>query len=212
MKHLSHEIHANFPRLDDVDLTIYEVIFLCEFRELPIIHDGNLVEWLDKLQNTINNVQKQNPNIKIILILDSWYQQYIDTIPKVEQIVYIDFFLLLVYWRLIVMKESALAQPWTADNKKFLFLTGKPTKVNRVRLLYKLAQVKLLDNGVWSLFHNDNIRIMCQKFLPELSSQEIDNFLTTHEKNPDNVKITMHPNTVHYGGIPYNVDLYNNSL
>lgn len=43
-------------------------------------------------------------------------------------------------------------QKWNKDTERFLFLTGKPSRHNRITLLYKLYQKGLLKNADYSFF------------------------------------------------------------
>ena len=75
---------------------------------------------------------------------------------------------------------------WNSDSSKFLFLTGKPYKTQRIRLLWKLSEAGLLERAKWSLFRSDNIaNDMLQKYVPELSDSELTDFLSKYESNPD---------------------------
>lgn len=78
---------------------------------------------------------------------------------------------------------------WNPDSGKFLFLTGKPAKIQRIRLLWMYAQANLLDQATWSLFFDDNTAKNCQAFVPELDQTQLQSFLEKYQCNPDNVHI-----------------------
>ena len=171
--------------------------------------------WQKNFINLINLIKQLHPTTKILLIINSWYQSLVNFINKslVDEIVFVDFFLLMTYYRLIVNKESAIASNWNVDSNKFLFLTGKPYKIHRIRLLHKLKQHNLLSHATWSLFvNNDNLYQWSRKFLKELSDEEYDLFLATHNNNPDMISLLTNKFGCHYGGIPYQLELYKNSL
>lgn len=170
--------------------------------------------WQKNFIKLVNLIKEQHPAIKILLIINSWYRGQVDFINKslVSEVVFVDFFLLMTYYRLILNNESLIATNWNYGNTKFLFLTGKPYKIHRIRLLYKFKQHKLLSHATWSLFINHELHRRSREFLKELTDKEYNLFLLTHAKNPDNISMIMNTNGCHYGGIPYKSDLYQNSL
>ena len=171
--------------------------------------------WQYKFIKLISLIREKNPGIKILLVIDDWYQPDTSFIDKslVDDKIYINFFLLLVYQRLLVKCESPMATHWSYDkNNKFLFLTGKPNKPHRIRLLYKLKQQNLLDHATWSLFMDQKNYYSTRALLPELSELEFYKFYLEYEKNPDKIEIVTEQGRFHYSGIPYNVELYQTSL
>jgi len=172
-------------------------------------------EWKDKFINLISSIREKNPAIKILLVIDDWYQDKTQFIDKslIDDTVYINFFLLLVYQRLLIKKESAIATHWNCDkNNKFLFLTGKPQKLHRIRLLYKLQQQNLLDHATWSFFMDQYHYHRSRQLVYELSELEFHRFVLAYENNPDQIEIVTDDRRFHYGGIPYKLELYQNSL
>jgi hypothetical protein len=186
---------------------------------LTVLWEANPIKyWQENFIKLINLIKQHCSTSKILLIINSWYQKQVNFIDKssVDEIVFVDFFLLMTYYRLIVNNESAVALNWDPSNKKFLFLTGKPYKIHRIRLLHKFKQHNLLPYATWSLFlNNNNSRQRSRKFLKELSDDEYNLFLSTHSNNPDS--ITMETMLHKFGmtvprGIPYQLELYKNSL
>jgi hypothetical protein len=101
---------------------------------------------------------------------------------------YVDWHLLRVK-NAIDIKRLEINSDWNSDSGKFLFLTGKPAKIQRIRLLWMYAQANLLDRAIWSLFLDNNTTKNCQKFLPELDQSQLQSFLTEYEFSPDNIKL-----------------------
>ena len=169
-------------------------------------------QWIDQFNDLVDQIRTKDSDRIIILIVNSWYKPYIDQeeIKNINDIVYLDFFLLLVYHRLIVGRESALAENWTTRNKKFLFLTGKCDKIHRIGLLYKFFLRGMLYKAVWSLFfHHDSFE-RAKRFLPELDNEQYKKFFIDHCCNPDDAEIVLNSfGSVHYSGIPYSKSLYN---
>ena len=80
--------------------------------------------WQYKFIKLISLIREKNPAIKILLVIDDWYQTDTSFIDKsmVDDKIYINFFLLLVYHRLLVKCESPIATHWSYEkNNKFLF-------------------------------------------------------------------------------------------
>ena len=167
-------------------------------------------EWLARLCDLVDRIKNKNPNRIIILIVNSWYKPYFKQLTmNINDILYIDFFLLLVYHRLIVGRESAVTANWTPGNKKFLFLTGKCDKINRVVLLYKFFTRGMLSRAVWSLFFHHESFEKAKKYLPELNHSEYTKFFMDHCCNPDDADVILNSSgSIHYNGIPYRESLY----
>jgi len=171
--------------------------------------------WLDKLNKLITLIEQSSPHTRIELILDSVYQHWIDAyrIKDNVHVTFIDFFAVLLWHRVVELKQSSPCKEWNQNNKNFLFLTGKPDKVNRIRLLYKFHQQQLLYRGTWSLFHNEYYKKQCKPLLNELTDKEYTTFVNQHTCNPDSIVITDKPNgTIHYSGVPFDTLLYQNSV
>jgi hypothetical protein len=167
--------------------------------------------WGDRLSSLVSQIKLKQPDKAVILVMNSWYQQYpqFKQLKSIDDIVYLDFFLLLVYQRLVVGKESAIVSTWYPDTNKFLFLTGKPNKIQRIRLLYKFSTNQMLSAAVWSLFYLATKMKGCKKFIPELTEIEFSKFLDDHYCNPDNIEIIKwKPELMHYSGIPYESIIY----
>jgi hypothetical protein len=170
-----------------------------------------ITQWIEQFSKIVNKLELTCPEKNIVLFINSWYsnenlEQY--QIFKKIRIVYIDFFLTMTYARIVLSKESTAVTNWDTKYNKFLFLTGKPNKEQRIRLLYKFYKHGLLDKANWSLFMLDSYRDSVAQLLPELTNNQLTDFITTHEKNPDSINIIQNNNTFHYGGIPFNEQLY----
>ena len=172
------------------------------------------VDWHKYFCALINAVRQSNAKVKIILIVNSWFKWQEEILKSlgVDDVLFLDFFMLSYYIKLIKNKESLLSN-WNPSANKFLFLTGKPQKLNRVRLLYKLSKAELLHHCQWSLFiHNKTLEEKCNKLIPELSSEEFTAFIKEYNTTPDNKIPWQQPNSLHCHPVPYDVSIYNNSL
>jgi hypothetical protein len=148
-------------------------------------------------------------NVNVVLILNSWCQQYQEQFNQLKcHVLYFDFFVWRTYNELVVKKKSAVSTQWNSTADKFLFLTGKPQKANRIRLLYKFKQQGLLDRCVWSLFVHAGNCAQSHECVNLLSRAEFQQFVIEYSRNPDAANINIQPSNLHYGGIPYDVNLF----
>lgn len=196
--------------IENIDPTS-DVFILTILREVEDVD-----KWKKNFFDLITNLKSNYPDKKIYLILNSWFTPHINKLDLtgVDEVLTVDFFLMLVYDRLFNKHESVPADKWCLNSNKFLFLTGKPFKIQRIRLLYKFYKAGLLNNVEWSLFNNSRVDLEFVKksLLPELSIDEIKNFIQQHLRNPDQAEIIINRQNFHYSGIPFDTKLYNDCI
>jgi len=230
--HINHD-YTNVPTEFIVDSLLSNIDDKITDLQLVLTHLWEPVTISSiKLNNILTCLKQRHPNFKIYLLFNSWFksEEYIKP-QYVEDILYIDYFLYRM-WNLIVEKQSnPIAYRWIPNKKqkKFLFLTGDPTRVNRARLLYKFYQSNLLKKSIWSFpISNDVDKLTLAKLhqiLPELTTNELLTFIKKCRNKPDDVNVNKNikeyvefqSDTVSYSpvgpsGIPYDVKLYTNSL
>jgi len=153
----------------------------------------------------IARLKAQIPGLVIIQIANSWYKNQNIKLIRTDAIYYLDFFLLRVFYKILVEEESTPATIWNSNSKKLLFLTGKPYKINRVRLLYKLVTKELIDQTTWS-FACKNLNEINQSsvYINEMTHEEFTEFVKKYTNFPDKY---FSPT-----GIPYGPYLYKNKL
>lgn len=149
-------------------------------------------------------------SISLLLIVDHYYQDQ-GLFPDIP-VYYIDFF----QWRAYDLTLGQIAQDlnprWNAHSDRVLFLTGKPLRLNRLRLLWKLSGANLLPRTTWSLFMTPELKERCRYLIPELDDAAYGHFCDSHQRNPDGIEIEhTHEKDVHYGGFPFDQDLYSGS-
>lgn len=149
-------------------------------------------------------------NIKVIIWTDTWHCNLVEKLKTINcDVKVLDYILWRVYREVVVLGASGINEHWNSLSDKFLFLTGKPNKPNRARLLWKLYKNDLLEHCTWSLFINDLNKQSTHTVLPELTEQEFDNFVTRFNRNPDSIEVIQKPHMdLHYGGIPYDHTLF----
>jgi len=76
---------------------------------------------------------------------------------------------------------------YNSINKQFLFLTGIATRPNRVGLLSKFYDNKLLENSAWSFFYpaTDGDRQWCRNYLAHYDDLEYEKFITDCQRSVD---------------------------
>ena len=162
------------------------------------------LQWAD-------NFLKHN-NIPVTWIINHWSKDDPAWKTFKNPVVFFDFVLWRIYNEVLVKKKNAVSTEWNSGATQYLFLTGKPDKAQRIGLLYKLYKRELLTNCNYSLFMNDGMYEKSRKFVAEASDKEFESFVKQHTRNPDGISYLEQPDSLHYGGIPYDTGLYSNSL
>lgn len=173
---------------------------------------GTRTHVRQRLCEVMDMLTPRFPGADVIIVLNSWYRSHDLDIAGVRSIAYIDFFLMQVHNRAFCLTQLDHAQQWDPAGNKLLLLTGKPNKMNRVRLLYLLQQAGLCDRMTWSFFMPPSQVEGCHAWLPELSQFQYDAFVASMLCNPDRVPAFACDASMHYSGIPFDVDVYRDSL
>jgi len=149
-------------------------------------------------------------DIKVTLLLNSYMNHWAEELEQLLcDVIYVDYFLWRTYSELELKKNNSVNMQWNPDAKQFLFLTGKPNKINRIRLLWKLHKQNLLPHAIWSLFVNNENKQSAYEHVPELDYRDFELFVTQFASNPDQIQVVQNPNMdLHYGGIPFEHDLF----
>lgn len=179
-----------------------KTIILYRYEQLPIEQTEEIIACVSKLGK------------KIIWVLsEQWYYEYKSRLIESGITVYfLEFNLMNLYFELNVYKTSTVNTQWNPSSGKFLFLTGKPDRFNRIGMLYKLYQQGLLDQCTWSLFVDDAIRKNCRKFFPDLPDYEYDQFIDSNQRNPDGITVLFNSmGSCHYDGYPFDHTLFANT-
>lgn len=88
---------------------------------------------------------------------------------------------------LVVTAKSYLnnTAEWNYDANKFLFLTGKPSRHNRITLLSKFYRADMLSNAEWSFFKPLTDKEWCRNALSDFTDSEYETFLNDCERKLD---------------------------
>jgi hypothetical protein len=175
----------------------------------------NYTGQFDRLEHLVHRTRLLNPAIKIVLLADRWYQPDKEKFLKIgiDEMLVIDFFALATALRRDKF-EQPFNEQWSKDREKFLFLTGKPDKPNRIRLLWKFDRAGLLDQAIWSLFVPPDVLASCQPLLPEISTLQLQEFVQKNSRSPDLTDDIpgLLSGSLHYCGFPFDVRMYEQSL
>jgi hypothetical protein len=150
-------------------------------------------------------------NISITWIINNWGQHCLEWVDFKNNIIFFDFFLWRVYNEIFIKKKNLVNSKWNPGAEKYLFLTGKPDKPQRIKLLHLLYSHNMLDNCVYSFFINNGMAEKSRYLLSNLSNSDYQQFISDCRKNPDNITIDEQYDSLHYGGIPYDHMLYTDS-
>lgn len=205
-----------FKRAENIAFDIKDTMSMCqELLAQKPTHAYLTVLWENwhptKTLKWADNFFKHH-NISVTWIINHWSKNDPEWETFKNPVVFFDFVLWRVYNEIIVKKKNAVNTKWNPGADQFLLLTGKPDKLQRIGLLYKLYKRGLLEKCNYSLFMNDGMYKKSRKFVTEASDDEFELFVKQHIRNPDNINYLEQPDSLHYGGIPYNPDLYGTSL
>lgn len=167
--------------------------------------------WRQGYKNLVQTAKKKLKG-RIFVILDSWYQPYYQDLldPAVDDVLLIDYFLVRIYNEVVVKKLCNFKKIPDVKNP-FLFLTGKPSKLNRTRLLYKLQQKNLLENSIWSFYPIKDKINQEHSTVPEITVDEYIDFTNKYQRQPDSVKFKPFGHSYFFLPVPYDVKLYNST-
>jgi len=170
---------------------------------------------VNNLLSIVESVTKNCPQCDIIWMFpESIYYNHIDNFDATGVNYYlIDIDMLILYFELYIYKSSAINTSWNHSANKFLFLTGKPDKTNRIRLLHKLDKHNLLHRSIWSFFMDKNLKNKCRPLLCELSDAEYEEFISNHQYTPDNIMPTFNSGeSLCIDGFPFDATYYKDTL
>lgn len=165
--------------------------------------------WLDRYEHLTNRMKKKLP-----LLIHYWHHNNRDILSKYDPF-FVDLGRLIAQHVVDKGIQQQVNPVWRSDSSRFLFLTGKPDRINRIRLLWKFQQAGLMDKMEYSLLTDHKKAVeRARQFLPELSDQEFIDFITRYSRAPDDIQ-DHNPDgysSVFNWGIPYDHTLYSDSL
>lgn len=170
----------------DIDKAIYDG---CNSIIALMMCDGFLYRNNDRFYDFLKELDtiRSEKNIDDFVLITGMvgeYQKELDRRNISFKIIQYDQTLNMVYHS-YKNKLSNLPQ-WNAESNKFLFLTGVPSRTNRIGLLYKIYRENLLTQSVYSFFPpwTDNDKLLCRKILDFLDDDQYSDLI---EKLPSKV-------------------------
>jgi hypothetical protein len=157
--------------IDCAKNNVHKKLFLTWFWE-----NVNYDDAKDYLHTLVNELCKVHQDV--FFILDNWYKKWNINLPiKNENILFIDFFLILTYICLEHKKTSKKNTYWNYSSKKFLMLVGKPARSPRTLVLFELYKQKLIKQCNFS-YHipTSEIEKACRTQVNNLTESEWNSF------------------------------------
>lgn len=152
----------------------------------------------------------QGAGIETVLIFDTVCAAdpfYVKLAEK-TRCIFINGFLYLTWREIFDKQRNSVNQTWNPQAPKWLFLTGKANKPNRLRLLYKFDQAGLLDNCIWSLLIDDPGSVD-SSLVPEL--EDAGTWAWAKRRSPDDVDPCWINHCPVMSGFPFDSNMYTQS-
>jgi hypothetical protein len=104
------------------------------------------------------------------------------------------------------------AKKWNKSKFKGLLLTGKAHKYQRLIPLKYLLDNNLLNETdmEWSFFYYKEYAEDIKKIL-NINNKELQHFVSSASRNPDNIEVSQYGNLFSYDGFPYSRSLYSDT-
>ena len=165
--------------------------------------------WPDTLEKFFCRVSSQYPDLDIVLIANYWVKDFVgsrfEINPYLKDVIYLDVYLLRTWYLLMCKQKSPICRSWNPLSTKILFLTGRPYRIHRIRLLHKLLNTDLEKDLVWSFDVPARWEKLCRPLLSDLTDDEFSALLRKQQFPDGNAVIDSI-------GIPYKSELYDQAL
>jgi hypothetical protein len=173
-------------------------------------------DQLFKINQGIEFLKNFYSHLEIIVIMGTQYLRkgYLQNNNRAkinhEHVYYVNTFFYCFYYLIIQQKICKTCNTYKKNNPKdFLFLIGKPDRIHRLLLIYKLYKRNLLTNSNWRfIIHNDYIKQECVNLLAPIKENEVLDFIKNVTKELDNIKVDYYPTGSHYPGVPFDYKIF----
>jgi hypothetical protein len=155
-------------------------------------------------------MHKLDDKFDIVWIFADIYESLKDSMPTNANTHFIPNCVLMNYFRAFEQKLCKLNSGWNPDTGKFLFLTGKPNKPNRLGLLYEYYKHDLLDRCEYSFFPNTALNSLLDKLLPELTKAQATEFVNAVSRTVD-IDLSADVNQSIHLGWPFDCALFSST-
>lgn len=154
-------------------------------------------------------VQELKANgIETLLVLDQNYSRFDLRWLDIVDVVYINYALWRCYDWFVRRPINDRNSQWNPKASRMLFLTGKPNKSNRFRLLWKFYRAGLLDQADWSFFPGGTPRQNLYELVPEETHEKLDEIIKTLTNDPGDTAIEYRGDSLHSLGVPLDAGLF----
>jgi hypothetical protein len=190
-----------YPKTDDANTELFDYILseitsAAQARYNAIIGlmliDGFLYKNDDTFYLMLQRINIECNKLgieKVVLVagMCEQYQHKLDSMNIPFEIMFFDFNLNMVYQS---YKDKLDTLPeWNPTANKFLFLSGVPSRPNRITLLYKFYKAGMLSHANWSFFApwTTEDKLWCRNELKELTDAEYTEFLEYCNRSVDSL-------------------------
>lgn len=177
------------------------LLLATDYFTIPDKKDG--LNWI------LDSVRGMGVSTVLILNTDVAFQDLSGI--RADCVELINFHLWRCYNEIFNKKSSGVNNNWNSTADRFLFLTGKPDRQHRARLLWKFEQADLLDRCCWSFWSAPDQVDELAKLLPEIADVNLASKLQSWHRNPDSIEVKRYGTMYHYCGIPYDARLFSNT-
>ena len=183
------------------------VLILDHIRETFAQWGDQADDYVSKLCQLVELIKLSKPNWKVFLLVNIASKNTYDEllVSKFDDIFYFEVNAYRTLREIVGNKLSPVLYRWPKNADKFLFLTGIPSRINRIRLLYKLSQTELMDNCEWSFpAETDPVHLLkSQLLIPELSKTEFNDFIKKYSRKLDKNLVGHRHNSMLYEASVY---------
>lgn len=181
--------------------------------------DNGQHQLIQESLEILKGVRSEISTGNIYFLLNSWFKHHKEDIESNNfKVLFVDTFLRFTYEKLLIQKVSEVRENWEyAPDKSFLMIIGKPYKTHRVPLLYILDQRNLIKpntNYTLRVNRNPEHKKILNKYSTNVFGTEVAgyDYVVSMQKELDVIfDKEEDKKDLHYTGIPYNVDLFQNS-
>lgn len=101
-------------------------------------------------------------------------------------------------WMRMTFLSEGQTENRNLDNDKFLFITGKPHKKQRIYTLYQIYKENLSSRCEWSFHYKANLDEAIKNNLPDMPMSEYNSFVSAMTRKLDDIEPTVQPDSLDF--------------